>query len=78
VASVTKNPFILQSANYIYNWFLSINEKNNTLIQNASSLETVLSDKAVLERIQSNTLQERKDLDVEERLKFQKKVMFHE
>ncbi|AVQ21485.1 hypothetical protein [Fusobacterium necrophorum] len=78
MASVTKNPFILQSANYIYNWFLSINEKNNTLIQNASSLETVLSDKAVLERIQSNTLQERKDLDVEERLKFQKKVMFHE
>lgn len=78
MASVTKNPFVLQSANYIYNWFLSINEKNNTLIQNASSLETVLSDKAVLERIQSNTLQERKDLDVEERLEFQKKVMFHE
>lgn len=78
MASVTKNPFIMQSANYVYNWFISINEKNNTLVKTASELETVFGDEMITERIRDNTILEREELDFDKRLEKQKMVLTHD
>lgn len=53
MASVTKNPMILQSCNYIYNWFLNkieTDEKNKTF----NMLEMVESDKYTMNNIKKN------------------------
>jgi hypothetical protein len=50
MASVTKNPVILQSANYIYSWFQS-KLTNSDDVQTFSGLEVVESDKYIVDYI---------------------------
>lgn len=68
MASVTKNPIVLNSANYIYNWFTTVNHKNNNLIKNSNMLEAVESDEVILKNLQKNKTNKEKYDDIEKRL----------
>lgn len=69
MASVIKNPMILNSANYIYNWFLTMNDKNENLIKNSNILEIIESDEAILNRLDRNKENEERYQNVSDRLK---------
>lgn len=69
MSSVIKNPMILQSANYIYNWFIAINNKNNKLIKNSNLLESIESDEVVLKNLKKNKKNNEDYKNIEERLK---------
>lgn len=69
MASVIKNPMILNSANYIYNWFLTMNDKNENLIKNNNILEIIESDEAILNRLDKNKENEERYQNVSDRLK---------
>lgn len=66
MASVIKNPLILNSANYIYNYFIGINSNNDGLIKNSNILEAIESDEDILKRLNKN--QEEKYQDITGRL----------
>ncbi|MGL5716024.1 hypothetical protein [Cetobacterium sp.] len=68
MASVTKNPMILQSCNYIYNWFLTkieTDEKNKTF----NMLEMVESDKYTMNNIKKNYSKKELYNDIDYRIK---------
>lgn len=69
MASVIKNPMILNSANYIYNWFLTMNNKNENLIKNNNILEIIESDEAILNRLDKNKENEERYQNISDRLK---------
>lgn len=69
MASVIKNPMILNSANYIYNWFLTMNDKNENLIKNNNILEIIESDEAILNRLDKNKENEERYQNISDRLK---------
>lgn len=75
MSSVIKNPIILNSANYIYNWFLSINHKNDDLIKNANYLEAVESDEVILSNLNRNLKNEENYNNFDDRLKRIKEKM---
>lgn len=64
MASVIKNPLILNSANYIYNWFIGINNKNDNLIKNSNVLEAIESDENILNRLDKNKEKEERYQDI--------------
>ena len=68
MSSVIKNPMILNSANYIYNWFTAINHKNNNLIKNSNMLEAVESDEIILNNLKRNKTDKEMYEAVEDRL----------
>lgn len=68
MASVTKNPMILQSCNYIYNWFLNKiedDDKNKTF----NLLESVESDKYTMNNIKKNYSKRELYNDIDYRIK---------
>ena len=69
MASVIKNPMILNSANYIYNWFLTMNDKNENLIKNNNILEIIESDESILNRLDRNKENEERYQNIHDRLK---------
>lgn len=69
MASVIKNPMILNSANYIYNWFLTMNNQNENLIKNSNILEIIESDETILNRLDRNKENEERYQNVSDRLK---------
>lgn len=69
MASVIKNPMILNSANYIYNWFLAMNNKNENLIKNNNILEIIESDESILNRLDRNKENEERYQNISARLK---------
>ena len=75
MASVIKNPMILNSANYIYNWFLTMNDKNENLIKNNNILEIIESDEAILNRLDKNKENEERYQNISDRLKKAKEEM---
>lgn len=75
MSSVIKNPLILNSANYIYNYFTSINHKNDNLIKNSNYLEAIESDEIVLSSLSRNLKNEERYEDIESRLKDIKEKM---
>lgn len=68
MASVVKNPMILKSANYIYNWFIAINNKNDNLINNSNTLEAIESDETILSNLYRNSENEERYKDIDSRL----------
>lgn len=69
MASVIKNPMILNSANYIYNWFLTMNNQNEDLIKNNNALEIIESDEFILNKMNNREKNEEEYKSVSERLK---------
>ena len=68
MASVTKNPIILQSCNYIYNWFLNkieSDEKNKLY----NMLEMTESDKYTMKHIEKNYSKRELYTDIDYRIK---------
>lgn len=68
MASVIKNPMILNSANYIYNFFIGINHKNDNLIKNSNVLEMIESDETVLSSLYRNSENEERYKNIADRL----------
>lgn len=68
MASVTKNPMILQSALYVYNWFLSLPEEQRKFITNNEMLNHITSDEKTLYNIQNIINKEKEDENVDKRL----------
>lgn len=68
MASVVKNPMILKSANYIYNWFIAMNNKNDDLIKNNNTLEAIESDEMILSNLYMNSENEERYKDIDKRL----------
>lgn len=75
MASVTKNPMILNSANYIYNWFLTMNDQNEKLIRNSNALEAIESDEFILKKILDENDNEEKYKNISERLENAKEIL---
>ena len=75
MASVIKNPMILNSANYIYNWFLTMNDKNENLIKNNNILEIIESDESILNRLDRNKENEERYQNIHDRLRKAKEKM---
>lgn len=75
MASVIKNPMILNSANYIYNWFLTMNNKNENLIKNNNILEIIESDEAILNKLDRNKENEERYQNISDRLRKAKEKM---
>lgn len=73
MSTVVKNPLILNSANYIYNWFISINHKNDNLIKKANLLEAIECDEIVLSNLDKNIENEERYNDIDKRLEEAKK-----
>lgn len=69
MASVIKNPMILNSANYIYNWFLTMNNQNEDLIKNNNILEIIENDEFVLNKLYKNKDNEERYQNVSDRFK---------
>lgn len=67
MSTVMKNPLILNSANYIYSWFLGINNKNDNLIKNNKLLEAIESDENIIKKITKD--KEERYRNIEDRLK---------
>lgn len=57
MSSVTKNPLYLQSANYIYSYFLGHDEKFNIKLSN--TLEITNSDKASVKYLKKEQIRKR-------------------
>lgn len=68
MASVTKNPMILQSALYVYNWFLSLPEEQRKFITNNEMLNHITSDEKTLYNIENIINKEKEDENVDKRL----------
>lgn len=75
MSSVIKNPLILNSANYIYSYFTSINHKNDNLIKNSNYLEAIESDEIVLSNLSRNLKNEERYENIDGRLKEIKEKM---
>lgn len=69
MASVIKNPMILNSANYIYNWFLTMNSQNENLIKNNNTLEIIENDETILNKLYKNKDNEERYQNISDRLK---------
>lgn len=69
MASVIKNPIILNSANYIYNWFLTMNNQNENLLKNNNALEVLESDEEILNRLNKSQENEERYNNIGDRLK---------
>lgn len=68
MASITKNPMVLQAANYVYTWFLN-NKDNLNFAKNSNLLDSIESDETVL-KVYEKRYSNKKDYeDVEGRLK---------
>lgn len=68
MASVTKNPMILQSALYVYNWFMSLPEEQKKFLVNNEMLNHLISDEKTLYNIENILDVEKHQENVEERL----------
>lgn len=69
MSSVVKNPMILTSVNYIYNWFTAINNKNDNLVKNQNTLNLIESDEIILEKLKKNQQNEEEYKNLEDRIK---------
>ena len=69
MSSVIKNPMILNSANYIYNWFLTMNSQNENLIKNNNTLEIIENDETILNKLYKNKDNEERYQNISDRLK---------
>lgn len=68
MASITKNPMVLQAANYVYSWFLN-NKDNPNFAKNSNLLDSIESDETVL-KVYEKRYKNKKDYeDVDGRLK---------
>lgn len=68
MASITKNPMVLQAANYVYTWFLN-NKDNVNFIKNSNLLDSIESDETVLKVFEKRYSNKKDYEDVENRLK---------
>ena len=68
MASVTKNPMILQSALYVYNWFLALPEEQRKFITNNEMLNHITSDEKTLYNIENIINKEKEDENVDKRI----------
>lgn len=65
MASVTKNPVILQSVMYVYNFFLAINQnKDNDIAKNATLLENVEADEKTLKYVKKTNESNYNNIDL--------------
>lgn len=68
MASITKNPMVLQAANYVYTWFLN-NKSNINFAKNSNLLDSIESDETVLKVFERRYANKKDYENVEERLK---------
>lgn len=68
MASITKNPMVLQAANYVYTWFLN-NKNNLNFAKNSNLLDSIESDETVLKVYEKRYANKKDYEDVEGRLK---------
>lgn len=68
MASITKNPMVLQAANYVYTWFLN-NKDNVNFAKNSNLLDSIESDETVLKVYEKRYANKKDYEDVEGRLK---------
>lgn len=68
MASITKNPMVLQAANYVYTWFLN-NKSNINFAKNSNLLDSIESDETVLKVFERKYANKKDYENVEERLK---------
>ncbi|MFR4518444.1 MAG: hypothetical protein ACLT40_00595 [Fusobacterium sp.] len=68
MASITKNPMVLQAANYVYTWFLN-NKDNLNFAKNSNLLDSIESDETVLKVYEKRYANKKDYEDVEGRLK---------
>lgn len=71
MSSLTKNPLVLQSANHIYNWFLTKIKSKEELIH-FNMVNEIETDKAVLKFIDKVYSNDYKYKDIETRHKISK------
>lgn len=67
MSSVTKNPQILMSASFVYNWFLSLDSKNEKFLNNNGLLNQIKSDENVVENLDRNFSTEKERINIEKR-----------
>lgn len=67
MASVTKNPLIINSALYVYNWFLSLPDEQKQFIADIKTLDKIKTDEMIISSLKKNFLDE-KEKDYEGRL----------
>lgn len=73
MASITKNPIVLQAANYVYTWFLN-NKDSIKFVRNSNLLDNIESDEVVLKVFEKNYTNKKDYENIKERLKrFDKK-----
>ncbi|MGL4999387.1 MAG: hypothetical protein ACRC5T_10500 [Cetobacterium sp.] len=65
--TVTKNPMVLQSCNYIYNWFIT-QIKTDKENQEFNLLEVAESDRVVMEKIKKDYQNRQNYSDIKRRL----------
>lgn len=75
MSSVIKNPMILNSANYIYNWFLAINKQNESLVEKNNMYEMIESDEYMLFKVEEFREKEERYKNIDERLQLAKEKM---
>ena len=68
MASITKNPMVLQAANYVYTWFLN-NKNNLNFAKNSNLLDSIESNETVLKVYEKRYANKKDYEDVEGRLK---------
>lgn len=68
MSSVTKNPMILQSALYVYNWFMSLPEEQKKFLVNNEMLNHILADEKTLHNIENILDVEKQQENTNERL----------
>ena len=67
MSSVTKNPQILVSASYVYNWFLSLGKENEKFLENNELLNHIKSDELITSNLEKNHLFEQDRIDIDKR-----------
>lgn len=76
MSSVTKNPMIMQSALNVYNWFLSLSEKEKKFLENAMYLNSIKSDEIILHNLKKELIEENNILNYEQRInELEKKII---
>ena len=76
MSSVTKNPMIMQSALNVYNWFLSLGEREQKFLENTMYLNSIKSDEIILHDLKKELIEENNILDYEQRInELEKKII---
>ncbi|PHI06556.1 hypothetical protein [Fusobacterium polymorphum] len=67
MSSVTKNPQILISASFVYNWFLNLGPENEKFLENNEFLNHIKTDENIVQSLKNDFLSNEDEKNIDKR-----------